>query len=391
VNLRTQISERLWEAVASAYDAGNYAHAVLESIHLLTTVLREKSGLDGDGNQLVGKALGGDDPAIRLNSLQTDTEKNIQKGFESILRGIYSAIRNPRSHETATDKREHADAIIYFVNYLLTVLGASKEVFTPDAFMERVRDPDFVDSTRYSSLLVDEVPPARLGDALIKLYKEREHVPIQKRGTLIKALLEAANDSQIGNFLSVVSDELKTTNNTAEIRTTLQFLIPEFWPRLNEAARLRIENKLITGIRNGKRTAGGTTEALATWANTFISVFTLRAEVSSALWLKLVSDDAEGRHYVVEYFFTQLPEVAISDREVSRTIQGIVKAVKGGDLHVRGAIVRYIDIFPESWQRSLVEALSELTDKDNPACVLVDGTPFLTKLKLEDFDDDIPF
>lgn len=58
LNLRTQISERLWEAIAGAYDAGNYAHAVLESMHVVTTVLRDKSGLDGDGNQLVGRALG---------------------------------------------------------------------------------------------------------------------------------------------------------------------------------------------------------------------------------------------------------------------------------------------------------------------------------------------
>ncbi len=32
VNIRTHISERLWEAVAGAYDPGNYAHAVVESM-----------------------------------------------------------------------------------------------------------------------------------------------------------------------------------------------------------------------------------------------------------------------------------------------------------------------------------------------------------------------
>lgn len=393
MNLRTQISERLWEAIAGAYEAGNYAHAVLESVHVITTVLREKSGLDGDGNQLVGKALGGDDPKIRLNSLQTDTEKNIQKGFESILRGIYSAIRNPRSHEAASDKREQTDAIICFVNYLLTVLDASKEAFTTESFMDRVRDSDYVDSKRYSDLLVGEIPPARLGDALISVYRERRHLPLQRRSTLIEALLKAASDSQLGSFLSVVSDEFKVTNDVASIRTTLQFLAPELWPRLNEVARLRIENKLITGIRNGKVLADGTTtEALATWARDFLKVFTLRADVATALYVKLMSDDADSRQYAAKFFFAELPKVATTDQEVTRMLRAIVRAVKGGDQHVRSELLRRVDDFPEPWRRSLVESLADLTDKDNPARILSDGTPFLTaRQDSDEFDDDIPF
>jgi len=61
-------------------------------MHVITTVLREKSGVDGDGAPLVGKSLGGDGPPIRLNSLQTDSERNIQKGFDAILRA-YSALQ----------------------------------------------------------------------------------------------------------------------------------------------------------------------------------------------------------------------------------------------------------------------------------------------------------
>ena len=393
MNLRTQVSERLWEAITGAYEAGNYAHAVLESVHLITTVLRDKSGLDGDGNQLVGKALGGDDPKIRLNSLQTDTEKNIQKGFENIIRGIYSAIRNPRSHEAAaTDKREHADAIICFINYLLTVLDASKEAFTIEAFMQRVSDADFVDSARYSGLLVAEVPPTRLGDALISVYNERRQLPLQKRVTLIKALLDSASDSQIGSLLAVVSDDLKTTNDAVDIRNALQFLVPELWPRLNEAARLRIENKLIAGVRNGKLSPDGTTtEWLATWARDFLNVFTLRTEVATVLYLKLVSDDAASRQYAAKFFLGELPAIADSDQERPRMIRAIVKAIKGDDQHVRNELLRHIGNFPEVWQKTLVEALVEFTDKENPALILGDGTPFLTAQQVSEFDDDIPF
>jgi uncharacterized protein (TIGR02391 family) len=179
MNLRSEISDRLWEAIANTYENGNYAHSVVDSIHVLTNTLREKSGLDGDGNPLVGGALGGDTPKIKLNSLQTDTEKNIQKGFEAILRGTYSAIRNPRSHEAASDRREDADAIICFVNYLLTVLDASKEAFTTEAFIKQIGDTDFVDSERYSGILLSEIPPSRVGDTLIAIYSQRKHLPLQ--------------------------------------------------------------------------------------------------------------------------------------------------------------------------------------------------------------------
>lgn len=391
MNLKSHISDRLWEAISSAYEAGNYAHAVLESMHVITEVLREKSGLDGDGNPLVGGALGGDNPKIRLNALKTDTERNIQKGFESILRGMYSAIRNPRSHESASDELDHADAIICFVNYLLNVLSASKEAFNPDAFMDRVTDPDFVDSKRYSDLLTAQVPPQRLGDTLIVIFNARGRLPLQKRKALIEALLRNANDSQIESLLAVVSEELKVTNDATDIKTTFQFLNPSVWHRLDESARLRVENKIISGIRNGKLLPDGSTnEWLATWAHAFLNVFTLRDDVATVLWLKLLDEDTEKRLYATEYFFSELPRVCTSDKEISRAVSAISKAVKGGDQHMRTRLLRHIDAFPESWQKQLVAALADLTDKEKPARILGDGTPFLTA-EDDQFDDDIPF
>jgi hypothetical protein len=61
------------------------------------------------------------------------------------------------------------------------------------------------------------------------------------------------------HFLTIVSHQLKSTSDTLDIRTTFQFLTPEIWPSLSEAARLRIENKIVTGIRNGKVAADGST------------------------------------------------------------------------------------------------------------------------------------
>ena len=158
MNLQTTIPDAMWAAVAGAYEAENYSHAILEATYLISSVLRERAGVDGDGSAMVGQALGGDDPKLKLNPLQTESEKNIQKGMEQILRGVYLGIRNPRSHEQTSDDKETADAIIHFLGYVLTLLNSSKEAFTIDSFVAKVFDSEFVESSRYAELLVAEVP-----------------------------------------------------------------------------------------------------------------------------------------------------------------------------------------------------------------------------------------
>lgn len=119
MDIQCHIRLPLWQAIESTYVAKNYSQAILAAVHHLSAVLRERSGSDDDGVRLVGQALGGDSPPIRLNRLQTETEKNQQVGTLLILNGIYQAIRNPRSHGQVVDDKETADAIIYFINYLL--------------------------------------------------------------------------------------------------------------------------------------------------------------------------------------------------------------------------------------------------------------------------------
>jgi hypothetical protein len=77
MNLQTHIRPELWLAVASTYQAGNYGPAIVDAMHYLSDILREKTGVDGDGTALAGQALGGDSPRLRLNKLQTETEYQV--------------------------------------------------------------------------------------------------------------------------------------------------------------------------------------------------------------------------------------------------------------------------------------------------------------------------
>lgn len=81
--------------------AQNYFHAVFEAMKSVTAKLRDLSGLTSDGAELVEKALGlssGNMPIIRISDLSTETLKGEQRGFVSLLRGLYGTIRNPLAH-----------------------------------------------------------------------------------------------------------------------------------------------------------------------------------------------------------------------------------------------------------------------------------------------------
>jgi len=73
--------------------------AVFEASKGLAERIREMSGLDTDGHQLVQDAFEGASPMVAFNSLRSDTERNEQRGLANILKGVFSAFRNPAAHE----------------------------------------------------------------------------------------------------------------------------------------------------------------------------------------------------------------------------------------------------------------------------------------------------
>lgn len=392
MNLQPAVPAAMWTAIASAYEAQNYSHAILEATYLISGVLRERAGVDGDGAALVGQALGGDDPKLKLNAFQSESERNEQKGFEQILRGVYLGIRNPRSHEQTEDDKETADAIIHFLGYILSRLHTSKEAFTIEAFITRVFDSEFVESARYAELLVGEAPKLRLADCLIAIYRERRKTELRKLRYLIPALLGALNPVQLASYLNVVSEELRTATDDLTIRTSLQMLTPEVWSSISELARLRIENKLVQGIKQGEVLATGkTTQPLATWSNNFLKAFTTRAEAASALISRLEDQDPDARHFAAKFFMRYLPEVMTTPAQTTRCIRAIVAAIDADDANVRSNLISAVLSYPAEWQKKLAEDLKDKTDEENPAVHLSDGVPFLSAPAKDEFDDDIPF
>jgi len=77
----------------------NYFHAVLEAMKSITVRIRALSGLDGDGAELVDATFGGRSPKLTINAFDTKSLRGEQRGFVSLLKGLYGMVRNPVAHE----------------------------------------------------------------------------------------------------------------------------------------------------------------------------------------------------------------------------------------------------------------------------------------------------
>ncbi len=314
MNLETMVNERLWQSVRSSYENRHFTGAILDAIYFLSDLIREKTGLQSDGTALVGQALGGKSPKLKVNRLETESEKNIQAGIEQLLRGFYQAVRNPRSHEKHTDTQKDADAIITFINYLVGIIDQSKMPFTKSEFINRVFDPHFVEKERYAELMVAEIPTKKRLEVMLDVFRNKETGDGKKLKYFVTALLSQLSEDDANELYRIVSDELKVTDRDIVIRLILQIFPSESFTKYDETARLRIENKLIQSITEGKyiqqeeKCVAG---VLGTWAMHIGKYFLLKDDLINTLVKKLRSRNVQEQDYVFQFFWEDLKELAI--------------------------------------------------------------------------------
>jgi|ERR1700730_9288824 len=377
MNLETKLDPRVWEAVREAYQARNFTSAILDAMHFLSDLLRERTGLESDGVALVGEAFGGSSPKLKVNALQSESERNVQKGVEQLLRGAYQAIRNPRSHGRINDTEDDSQAIILFVNYLVKLVGESKAPFSKTAFVTRVFDPDFVASERYAELLVNEIPGKKRLEVFFDVYRSK----CDGKGASLKfffaALLETLQDEEKHSVYETISEELKQTDDESTIRVIIQAFDPELWLQLDESARLRTENKLIRSIKTGQyvpTTHKCRAGSLGSWSTRLFPYFTLKAEALQAIHNKLASPDRAERDYVFRYQIMAID--SLTDTPPKRFETLLIKGLAAGDVRFFEAAQRWDLWEDKKWSPELKSALKNFQE--------VEPTPQLA-------DDDIPF
>ncbi|SHJ16435.1 TIGR02391 family protein [Malonomonas rubra DSM 5091] len=98
----------------------NYFHAVFEACKGLFQRIRDLSGVEADGANLVDRVFSVEKPFLAFNTLQTETERSEHKGFAQLLKGCAAAIRNPLAHGPKILWQGETDAADYLT--LLSML-----------------------------------------------------------------------------------------------------------------------------------------------------------------------------------------------------------------------------------------------------------------------------
>ena len=92
----------------------NYFHAVFEAAKGLAQRIRDESGIEADGADLVNQVFSIKNPVIAFNTLQTKTEQSEHVGFAALLKGCFAAVRNPPAHLPKVLWEGEDDAADYF-------------------------------------------------------------------------------------------------------------------------------------------------------------------------------------------------------------------------------------------------------------------------------------
>jgi len=379
MNLQTKLDERLWEAIRSTYEARNFSAAILDAIHFLSELIRERSGLEGDGANLVGRVFGGKTPVLKVNSLNTESERNVQAGIEQLLRGLYQAVRNPRSHGTNQDTEDDAIAIVLFINHMLKTIDRAKAPFSQQIFVKRILDPDFVPKKRYAELLVAELPPTKRLDVFHDVFTNLKDVKAGKLKYFFETLLGIMTEEELANVIQTLSEFLRDSDEVESIRLVIQAFPSEIWPFIAEVTRLRVEHKLVQSVVDGKYYAAKNKcrdGVFGTWATNLTKFFTIKDDLLNALLNKLASSDYESQDYVFKYFSSAFTD--LFDKPPWRLVQIVNNGLKAGDTRYKKLVESQFTWGEDDWSSPFMENFDKF-EKTSP--------PF----NLYDPDDDIPF
>jgi len=86
------------EASGSLFNTGHFAPAIFEGFKAVEVRVREMSGLDASGRDLMARALSGERPRILISVESGLSGRDEQEGFKLLFIGAIVGIRNPKGH-----------------------------------------------------------------------------------------------------------------------------------------------------------------------------------------------------------------------------------------------------------------------------------------------------
>ena len=320
--------KNLVEAIGSRLDHGLYTDAILQGTKYLTKLLREKSGCEGDGANLVGKVLGGNVPKVPINNGNTVSEKDEQKGIEQLLRGYYIGIRNPRTHEVTEDTEEFCIRILILLDTMLQYINAEVDEFDINSVVDKIYEPHFVPSVEYAEALVAHVPNEKLVDVFIHAFDRRDEGKISDikfAFNVIYQLISGEDEKKVTEYLG---NSLRETVEDTDITVIFRLLKPSAWQYLQDDVKIRMENIIINSCATGRYdmyASSASHGVIGTWGNIFGRYFTRINDLGETIISRL-TNDWYTQNYIANYYPYAIPSIITENEMLKRLAEQLAYA-----------------------------------------------------------------
>jgi len=368
MELKGLISDEVLQAVQKSYDSESYTNSIKDGIQFLLDYIREQTGLITDGDALITAAFSVEKPLIKMNKLQTQSEKDLQVGTMMLFQGLYKAIRNPRIHGSVHDNEKTAYLLIAFLDYLYSSIAAAEIPFNFDKFLQGVNDKYFVRTKQYVNELIKSIPQNKRLEVLIKLFNQRESVNILNLSLIIGSIFPQLDTTQQEEFEKVLIEAQRHDADRKLVILTYSLSDPEKWKLKEKRTKLRMEKIIVDCLEKatylleeGNDNPEG---QLATWAIRFLGSFENKSELRNLINTKLKSYYTDNL-YVFRWILPILPK--LYDTDISRdTILGEIKETVNTENESSN---EYLDLlqkvyyqYPKDWTKRINELLPRTQD-----------------------------
>ena len=375
------VSKDVWTVIKDNYEKGSYTIAVTNLIQYANEIVREKSGLSLDNTKLMDAAFQGPNPKLKINKFQTETEKNIQTGVGYLLKGLCLAVRNPRAHERYNDKKETADKIILFIDFVLEFVRDSKQPVLVEDWLEFVFDDNFNNTKEYAEIVLQEIPEKKRYELFVSIFRYRERAKQNLLNNLVNELMNTIKSEELHEFLDNLNKELLYCSDNKNLRMFLSLFPPEKWECLIPLTKLKIEHMVQKSLEQGMmfyeyNGSGYNQEQeyiinsqgiLSTWAVNYINYFETKEKFLKMLDKRLSNEDVDVRNFVIKYFRTIIFDDELIKNELLK--YGLKKSLKYFDKETYDTIDFYCNIIEDEEMKSAfgreVEMAKEHFDKED--------------------------
>ena len=330
------LDKNLWNSIKLHYEKECYTDVVKDACLYLIEIIQDKSERnDLDGEALINTVFSEKNPQLLINNNQTISEKDEQRGFFYILRGIICGMRNPISHTKKIKySKEESESIILFINnYILRKLDDSKDFGYTDDWFDFIFFKNNNDSKKLSDAILEKMRKKEKYDLMISIVDNLSQIENGKYYYIINELYNSLSKQEKDEIIILLNKKLIDAGDGQYLRKFFNHFDASIWKKLDNLVRVRIEEMIIKSIEDGKSFENPRTlkidytGTLGTWTSNWIEQFSNKNEIIDLLYKKLnISNEAD---YVINYFNDLVEDRKNLKKYSSKILNGLMNGKIG--------------------------------------------------------------